>query len=321
MTSTSIAVTTGTADSSSEIGSALDALEKGTSGRRRSRRLVAMVYVVSFVLFGILLWDGMSYYTTPFNERPRHEDYREFRPAGSRGITYGVIGTVMMILMLGYSLRKRLKFMRRWWLLPRWLDAHIYFGIMGPLFILLHTSFKVQGLVAIAFWSMVGVALSGFVGRYLYRFIPRGIHGNELTLQELTQMYEAIEEQLRHEIGLPDEGIAQLRRAVAIPQDTANDGMMKTLITLIKSRIGRRHLVRQMTDEMCSGYDIARNQVEPLAVLAREQLRLQSRMRALEHARRLFHYWHVMHKPFAILMYVIVLVHVGVAIWTGYARF
>jgi len=321
MATSGLAITADTGTQFNEVGSALDALEKGTTTRRRSRRRAAVVYLASLLVFGLLLWDGLSYYTTPFSERPRHEDYREFRPAGARGITYGVIGTSMMLLMMGYSLRKRLKIMRHWWLLPRWLDAHIYFGIMGPLFILLHTSFKVQGLVAIAFWSMVGVALSGFVGRYLYRFIPRGIHGNELTLAELTQMYEAIEEQLRHDVGLPDEGIAQMRRVVAVPQGPSEEGMMKTLSMLVRSRVGRQRLVRRMTNQMCAGFDIAPDQVRPLAILAREQLWLQSRMRALEHARRLFHYWHVMHKPFALLMYLIMLVHIGVAIWTGYATF
>ena len=33
----------------------------------------------------------------------------------------------------------------------------------------------------------------------------------------------------------------------------------------------------------------------------------------------LFHYWHVAHKPFAVVMYVFMVLHVGVALWTGYA--
>jgi hypothetical protein len=32
----------------------------------------------------------------------------------------------------------------------------------------------------------------------------------------------------------------------------------------------------------------------------------------------LFHYWHVLHKPFAVVMYLFMLVHVAVAFATGY---
>ena len=45
---------------------------------------------------------------------------------------------------------------------------------------------------------------------------------------------------------------------------------------------------------------------------------LQQRILVLNRVQRLFHYWHVFHKPFAILMYVIMFVHVGVAVWLGY---
>jgi hypothetical protein len=33
----------------------------------------------------------------------------------------------------------------------------------------------------------------------------------------------------------------------------------------------------------------------------------------------LFHYWHVLHKPFALVMYLFMAVHVAVAVMTGYA--
>jgi hypothetical protein len=42
-------------------------------------------------------------------------------------------------------------------------------------------------------------------------------------------------------------------------------------------------------------------------------------MRRLERVRSIFHWWHVVHKPFAIVMYVFVVLHVGVAAATGYA--
>ena len=62
-----------------------------------------------------------------------------------------------------------------------WLEVHIFCGIVGPVLVTFHTSFKFNGIVSVAYWSMVAVVLSGFVGRYLYVRIPRSLRGIELT--------------------------------------------------------------------------------------------------------------------------------------------
>ena len=58
-----------------------------------------------------------------------------------------------------------------------WLEVHVFCGIVGPVLVTFHTSFKFNGIVSVAYWSMVAVVLSGFVGRYLYVRIPRSIRG------------------------------------------------------------------------------------------------------------------------------------------------
>ena len=47
--------------------------------------------------------------------------------------------------------------------------------------------------------------------------------------------------------------------------------------------------------------------------------RLHRRILLWQRVRELFHYWHVFHKPFALLMYLFAAVHIGVAWATGYA--
>ena len=41
-------------------------------------------------------------------------------------------------------------------------------------------------------------------------------------------------------------------------------------------------------------------------------------MRRLESIRSVFHWWHVVHKPFAVIMLIIMVVHVIVAVSLGY---
>ena len=52
--------------------------------------------------------------------------------------------------------------------------------------------------------------------------------------------------------------------------------------------------------------------------MLRQRAFLERRILLWDRLQRLFHYWHVLHKPFAVIMYLFMIVHVGVALATGY---
>ena len=52
--------------------------------------------------------------------------------------------------------------------------------------------------------------------------------------------------------------------------------------------------------------------------MSKEEMTLASKIGRLEQMQKLFKYWHVVHMPFAIIMLIIVLIHVGVTIALGY---
>lgn len=291
---------------------ALDAASGRTS--RTRRRLKLLVYSVSIVIWLALLIDGYSYYTTPFLERPHHEDYRALRPAGSRGLLFGIVGASMMVLMLGYTLRKRLQGLTRWGALPHWLDVHIYFGVIGPLCIVLHTSFKVQGLVAIAFWSMVCVAVSGILGRYLYSQIPRNLRGDQLTLEETRRSRDQLRCVLRDEFGLSESAVTHLERSEASKSvDGAWHALARVLIEDLQQLFRRKPATLA---DLRGGRSHA--QISRMNDAVRQMSLLDRRIHVWHHMQRLFHYWHVFHKPFAIVMYIVMGIHIVVAVWTGY---
>ncbi len=283
------------------------------SGLHWVRTLIILLTLITFIY---LLFDGFSYYTTPYSERPHLADYRELRPAGSRGLAYGFIGSAMMILMLTYSLRKRTRLLGKLFTLRNWLDLHIYLGIFGPLFILLHTSFKVQGLVAVAFWSMVAVALSGYLGRYLYLQIPRNIEGNELTLAEIEDSREDFNRSLRT-MGLNDADLAAIDR-LSLPENFEQQGTLRMLFGMLAADVARPLQVKRIERHLRIQSGIALGEYHRAAALAVKRSVLRRRVLVLEKVHELFHYWHVIHKPFALIMYLIMAVHIGVAIWTGY---
>jgi hypothetical protein len=239
------------------------------------------------------------------------------RPAGLVSHTFGVVGSAFMILMLSYSLRKRVRAMRNWGALSQWLDIHIFWGIAGPLLIVLHTSFKVQGLVAVSFWSMVAVASSGVFGRYLYLQIPRNIKGDEVDIKELEETNREYAARLQKDFGLTEEMIKKFDDygAGKIKQGA---GIMKVLYAIIKEDLGRLLRFRRAEVEFEGLQNVPHERRKLIVEIARRKALLNRKILLSNQVQQLFHYWHVIHKPFAVIMYTIMVVHIVVALWTGY---
>ena len=155
---------------------------------------VHRVYIGSMILLVLaalvfLVYAGYDYYRTPLEERFSRPDYNLFKPSGLLGHGYGILGSLFMLIGVGtYMMRKRMRSMARMGKLKHWLEFHIFLCVIGPLFVLFHTAFKIGGLVSVSFWSMVAVFLSGIVGRFIYIRIPRSIEGRELSLGEIRAM-------------------------------------------------------------------------------------------------------------------------------------
>jgi hypothetical protein len=286
-------------------------------GRPRLAAGLTIIYVLTFAVLVLLLVRGFSYYLTPYYERPHHPEYSLLRPAGSWGLGFGVVGAFMMILMLTYSLRKRIKSFTHMGSLAGWLRLHIYLGIVGPVLIVLHTSFKVQGLVAVSFWSMVVVALSGYFGRYLYLQIPRNIQGHELGLHEIEESNRALSAMLSEEYKVGEDQLVRLDALVDVrlPQRA---GLWRSLLVSFISDIGWIFKRRRVQKEYGEILSLPRTHLRQLMRLMRERAQLRRRILLLSRIQQLFHYWHVVHKPFAIVMYIVMTVHISIAFWTGY---
>ena len=60
----------------------------------------------------------------------------------------------------------------RWGRDVAWLRFHIFTGLVGPYMVLLHTSWKFNGLAGIFMLLTVVIVLSGIIGRYIYTASP-----------------------------------------------------------------------------------------------------------------------------------------------------
>ncbi len=277
------------------------------------RLALAALYLGAFAAIGALLWNGRSFYAAPLADRAHHDGYWRFKPGGTAGLPLGVVGSTMMVVLLAYSVRKRVRRLRRWGALGRWLDVHIFLGVVGPLLVVLHSSFKVHGLVALSFWSMIAVALSGVLGRYLYLQIPRNRAGEELSLAELLAVDRALGARLRDEFGLDERRLARLDAlTVPAPQRSA----IGALVSLLGAGASLRGRLRAFGRECRS---VPPHVMDQLLGVAGQKAVARRRIVFWDALHRLFHHWHVVHKPFAVVMYVFMIVHVVVASLTGYA--
>jgi hypothetical protein len=276
------------------------------------RHLTLVVYLASGAAVLAVLAAGEDFYRTPLLERAHHEGYWQWKAGGSIGHTLGITGSSMMVLMLLYSVRKRVGALRRLGPLSRWLDVHIYLGVFGPLLVILHSTFKVQGLVALSFWSMIVVALSGILGRYLYLQIPRTRAGEELALAELEAEDRELTAQLRARFRLDETQLARLDALVAVPE---RSGLLAGFVRLVTDDLRLRSGLRRFARSCGS---VPRPVVREFERVVRQKAQVHRRILLWDRVHELFHYWHVLHKPFALVMYLFMIVHVGVALVTGY---
>lgn len=277
---------------------------------KRSRPFSSYVLIGAYSLCAtalvFFLIRGFGYYTTSLEMRPHHSDYRLFRPAGEWGLKFGILGSLMMTGLLVYSLRKRTSVFSSKGKVKTWLNFHILCGIMGPLFITLHTSFKLDGLVALSFWSMVAVAMSGVFGRYLYQQIPRTIRGNTISLKECEARDKELLRLLEEHYGLTEAKRAQWAR----PQGKHPNSIFAMILQDLSAPFAWSKYRRQLA----SMTQLEPNRLEALFQNAKELWVLEKRMHRLEKVQKIFHLWHVIHLPFAAIMYLVMAIHIVIAL-------
>lgn len=274
--------------------------------------LLVSIVVSATILFGL---NGWHYYRTPLRVRGYAAEHRLLHPAGTVGLALGISGAVLMLLMQAYSVRKRVKKLNRFGSLPRWLEFHIFCGVVGPLLITFHTSFKFNGIVSVAYWSMLLVVASGFVGRYLFVRIPKSIRGQELTYAEVEERATDLKTRLI-ETHLPPALLEKVEafETRVLPRAGSDPGWRGIVFGEVKLRLRIRQLRRQIRR---AGVD--HRLLHDAVALIAERAVLLRRLAYLKKTKKLFELWHVFHQPLAYVMFLIVTLHVTTAIYFGYA--
>lgn len=244
-----------------------------------------------------------------------------FRAGDDVGYWLGVAGASMMLLLFSYPLRKYFRFMHRWGKVKWWFLVHMALGVLGPLLILLHSTFRVGSLNAgVALYSMVVVALSGIVGRFIYVRIHHGLHGNRASLAALQSDAQLEHDQTHSKLSFaPDaEAVLQAFEDDALSESNKWSGWFRPLLVLPwkRFRVERAcvHEIRSCLIQLRNNGALNEQQYQALEQEALDLVRhyLQTVVRVAQFAayERLFAMWHVAHVPFVYSLVISAVIHV-----------
>ncbi len=280
------------------------------------------VYVISFIVVSVSVTlllgiNGYQYYTTPLETRFFQSQYQLLRPSGLWGHAFGIIGSLMMIFGVAiYMIRKRARRLFTFGYLKHWLEFHIFLCTLGPIFVLYHTAFKFGGIVAVSFWSMVAVVLSGVIGRFIYVRIPRTIQGQELSMKQLDEMDEELTLKLRSEKSISESLLMELDN-LASPHKYKHIKFLPSMKLVFNEYIAHKRILFRLS-RVVRKAGVTKRRKKEIVGAAKSKLTIARRIGLLRTMQKFFKYWHIVHLPFAITMFVIMFIHVGVTIAFGY---
>jgi len=242
------------------------------------------------------------------------------------GYALGVIGSLLILTLLLYPLRKRFKFLKILGQVRNWFRVHMILGVVGPVAVLYHSNFSLGSVnSSAAMFAMLIVAGSGLIGRFLYQKVHHGLFGRKANLKELLGQVKLTTE---HTGGaaqfVPDllQLLSTYDREVLKPPQTLLQCMTLPVSLTFKTRKGYRRIVRhvamQLEVQSHTSPVVMQHRDRLLKLTAgfvREHLYRVRRVATFVAYERLFALWHKVHLPFFYLLLVTAVVHVIAVHW------
>jgi hypothetical protein len=242
-------------------------------------------------------------------------------PKSGVGYWLGVAGSILMLLLLLYPLRKRMRSLRMIGTVPFWFRAHMILGVCGCVLVLWHANFHLGAINSnVALAAMLVVAASGIVGRYLYRKIHHGLYGRKAAVQELLADAEALKQTIRARLPVADRALSQLN-AFAQLGAAAPEGILAGLLfwpklswrgTLVRMRLlaDARRAIAIEGRRLGQSRELMRRRLAAVAELVSLHVVAVKKAATFGFYERLFSLWHLLHVPLFVLLVVAAITHV-----------
>jgi hypothetical protein len=211
-----------------------------------------------------------------------------------------------MLLLLLYSLRKRVGALAGLGPIRGWFQVHMALGLLGPTAILFHCNFQVGSVNSgVALACVLLVAGSGLIGRFLYPRIHHGLSDRRATLAERRAELDARRGALASLFQTAPELAVALERfeaaALAPAGGVARAWQLATLGQRARRVIARvrRALRRSAARDGGPTLRDVRAYVGTVRQVARFGM-----------YERIFALWHAIHLPLCVLLFTAAAVHV-----------
>lgn len=242
-------------------------------------------------------------------------------PVSGVGYWLGIAGGSLMLVLALYPLRKRMRSLRAFGTVTFWFNAHMILGALGPALVLWHANFRLGSInCSVALITMLVVAGSGVVGRYLHSKINFGMYGHKAVAQEVV----ADADELRGFVGadgpVADHMIAQLN-AFAQLGTTIPKGVLGVLVLLpvmswrgaaLRARLiaDARRVIAVEGKRRGRPQAIRRRQLAGVADFVTRRISAAKKAATFAFYERLLGLWHVFHVPLYILLVIVATIHV-----------
>lgn len=276
------------------------------------------VFISLAIPAALTLW-GASYYFASNAARLRHPLHALLKSSGPVGLGLGVAGLVLFLFMWLYPFRKAAKWLAWTGQLGSWMRVHVVAGLALPGLVAVHAGWRFEGLIGLGYFAMFVVSLSGIVGRYLYTHIPRSRTGLELSMEEASNERKSLITNIAAATGMVP---AEIEKRLAV-DPRPYDGLdpIRSIWRMVQDDVQRWKTLDELKQELSRPHAghaaLTGTELRDTLRLAREEMKLTQQLRMLDATRKVFGYWHVAHRPFAITALIAVIVHVVVAIWIG----
>jgi hypothetical protein len=230
------------------------------------------------------------------------------------GYALGIVGGSLMLLVLLYPLSKRLSLLSRMVPVRYWFGIHMLFGIIGPVLILYHSNFHFGSAnSSVALISMLLVAGSGLIGRYIYTHIHHGLYGKRITFNELKQELETENTELLYIYKL-NSNLNKMMSAMESKALQQYTGILMSLLHSISLTFDAQRLQSKFKQLLNSSQNDSLSTTLPDSAVAKEFIRRYTdtlrKIVALRMYERLFSLWHILHLPLFIMMIITAVIHI-----------
>jgi hypothetical protein len=238
-----------------------------------------------------------------------------YKPGDVVGYNLGLVGGLMMLTLLLYPMRKRVGFMKNWVQLPKWFKWHMIFGILGPTFIILHSTFFIGSINAgVALICMLLVSGSGIFGRFFYTKIHYGLYGRHATQKQLQEDLDGsgdVDSVLGFAPGIQQK-LVEFRDYATNSSKAGNVKILNILTMGMRAKILSMKLTRELEDSMYSDThekkwnDAQMNRLDQLyyqnANFINSYIFSVRDLAQFGTYEKLFSLWHIFHVPFVYML-------------------